>query len=194
MSKIDFINKLKNAGAVLFTVTDVLKLFNIQSSNTLKHLLHRLKQEKIIERLIKGKYVFLYAKREPSDFEIASFLLSPSYVSLESALSYYGILEQFVYGIISVTTQKSHEFKVRGKRYTYVRVKPEYYEDFIKLDNFLIATKEKAIFDFAYLTYNGLRSKQTLQDILAKEGEAGLRSYLTVKAKGRFLKFIQRNA
>lgn len=192
ISKIDFIKKFKEKNISLFSTPDVAKVFDIKSENTLKHLLRRLSQEQIIEVLNKGKYIFLQGRSDPADFTIANFLLQPSYVSLESALSFYGLLDQFPYGITSVTAKKTREIKCRGKLYSYARIKKEYFSDFGKQDNFLIASPEKAVFDFAYFVYNGLRSKETLKDILNIHLKPALSRYLKTKAQGKFLKFISK--
>ncbi|GAH85528.1 unnamed protein product, partial [marine sediment metagenome] len=74
----------------LFSINDAKKIFNIEKDNTLYKLLQRLEKKDIIKRIENGKYLFSFI--EVSDFEIANFLTSPSYISLESALSFYGIL------------------------------------------------------------------------------------------------------
>lgn len=110
---------------------------------------------KLIERLVKGKYIL--SNSNISDFEKAGMILSPSYVSLESALTFYGILPQFTYSVTSVTTQKARKYQIGGKEYEYAKIQKAFFSDYIKKDNFLIATPEKALIDLIYLASKRLR-------------------------------------
>ncbi|MFW5702849.1 MAG: type IV toxin-antitoxin system AbiEi family antitoxin domain-containing protein, partial [Candidatus Dojkabacteria bacterium] len=60
--------------------------------------------QKVLIQLEKGKYQI--AGRSPSDFAIAQFLYSPSYISFETALNYHGILPQFPHEITSATMRR----------------------------------------------------------------------------------------
>lgn len=115
-------------------------------------------------------------------------------MSLETALSFYGILDQFPYTVTSITTKKTREVKCRGKVFSYSQIKKDYFNGFKKQDNFLIAHPEKAVFDFAYFAYNGLRSKETLRGILEDRLAGEQQEYLRKNAQGKFLKFIQQYA
>ena len=90
-----------------FNIADAKKIFGKEKENTLYKLLQRLEKNEVIKRIIRGKYQFLF--RETNDFELANFLVNPSYISLESALSFYGILPQFPYTITSVTPLKNRK-------------------------------------------------------------------------------------
>jgi len=125
----------------LFTVSDAKKLFGIENENTLHKLLQRLERAKIIQRITKGKYHFLL--RETNDFQIANFLITPSYISLETALSFYGILSQFPYTITSVTPLKPKKIIYQQKEFQYTHIETKYFFGFEKKDSFLIAFPEK---------------------------------------------------
>ena len=194
VTKMKFLTLLRTKNIVCFTSDDVRKIFEIKSENTLKHLLVRLRQEGIIEKLTRGKYLFLHGKRGTSDFEIANFLVIPSYISLETALSFYGLLEQFPYKITSVTPLKPREIKIRGKIFSYSQIKKDYFKDLVKINNFLIASKEKALFDYAYFFYKGLRTASALKDLNFTHLEKKkARKYLLNNAEGKFLSFLKKN-
>ena len=91
------------------------------------------------------------------EFKIANFLHQPSYVSLESALSFYGVITGFVYEIVSVTPKKTKTYLVKDKKYSYTQVKQSLYWGYEKNNGFLIADKEKALFDYLYLCSKGIR-------------------------------------
>ncbi|OGG18000.1 hypothetical protein A3D78_03080 [Candidatus Gottesmanbacteria bacterium RIFCSPHIGHO2_02_FULL_39_14] len=194
ISKTYFINKLREKRIALFSLSDIKKLFGIENVNTLKHLLRRLKNAKIIKRLIKNKYLFLQSKNEPGDFEIANFLVIPSYISLESALSYYGIIDQFSYHISSIILNKPRKFKVDEKTFIYSKINKGYFRDFIKMDSFLIASKEKALFDYCYFIYKGLRSLNVLDDIKVYLNMPVFLKYFKINAQGKFRNFLTKYA
>jgi hypothetical protein len=85
--------------------------------------------------------------------EIAFRLYSPSYISLEKALSVYGIIPEMVYGITSVTPKTTREFRNKFGDFTYRHIKPTlffgYRED--KERRCLMAEPEKALLDYLYL-------------------------------------------
>lgn len=190
ITKNDFINKLRNKQITFFTFSDIKKLFDINNENTIKHLLRRLKKAEIVKRLIKDKYLFLHAKKEADDFEIANFLVIPSYISLESALSYYGIIDQFPYHISSITINKPRHFKINEKSFIYSKIKKSYFQDFLKKDNFLIASVEKSLFDYCYFIYKGLRPKNMIDDLKSYLIKPAISSYFNLYAQGKFRSFI----
>ncbi|MBU4313665.1 MAG: hypothetical protein KJ821_02585 [Actinobacteria bacterium] len=139
----------------LFSINDAKKVFNIEKDNTLYKLLQRLEKKDIIKRIENGKYLFSFI--EVSDFEIANFLTSPSYISLESALSFYGILSQFPYTITSITSKKSKRVIYEDKEYEFNHIESKYLYGFFKKNNFLIASPEKALIDELYFIAKKLR-------------------------------------
>ncbi len=139
----------------LFSINDAKKVFNIEKDNTLYKLLQRLEKKDIIKRIENGKYLFSFI--EVSDFEIANFLTSPSYISLESALSFYGILSQFPYTITSITSKKSKRVIYEDKEYEFMHIRSKYLYGFFKKNNFLIASPEKALIDELYFMARKLR-------------------------------------
>ena len=84
---------------------------------------------------------------------IANHIYGPSYVSIESALSYYGLIPERVYTTRSITTNRSKKFENSVGYFEYVTVNDDYYSIGIKQEivennyTFLIATPEKALCD-----------------------------------------------
>lgn len=155
ISALKVINLLEKNNTRVITPTSLSKILNIDNNNTIYKIIERLEKNKLIERLIKGKYIL--AKSKLSDFEKAGLILSPSYISLESALNFYGILPQFPYSITSVTTKKSKRYEINNKEYEFTKISKSFYSDFVKIDDFLIATPEKALIDIVYLASKKLK-------------------------------------
>ncbi|MDE0559318.1 hypothetical protein OU792_04920 [Algoriphagus sp. NF] len=89
----------------------------------------------------------------PHPFLLANQLYGPSYISLESALSFHGLIPERVYQTSSVTTRPSKTFQTDLGVFDYIHVKPSYFS--LGLSNlgnpksgfFIIAKPEKAIWD-----------------------------------------------
>lgn len=106
-----------------------------------------------------------------SEFYLANHLYQPSYVSLESALSYYDLIPERVYEITSVTSKKTQGFTNKLGRFSYAHIKQDVFSDYINLqdsykNDFYIATKEKALLDFLYFRLT--KVKKIKKDIFEK--------------------------
>jgi predicted transcriptional regulator of viral defense system len=98
-----------------------------------------------------------------STYVLANTLYTPSYISLETALSYYGFIPERVYAITSISSKKTQTFTNSYGQFTYRHIKPIFYNGFITQkdeygNNFFIATKEKALVDFFYLQARELKN------------------------------------
>jgi predicted transcriptional regulator of viral defense system len=84
---------------------------------------------------------------------IANLLYGPSYVSLDYALSYYGLIPEAVYEITSVTTERSKTYDTPVGRFTYAHSDSDIYPIGISSitneagHHFLMASPEKALCD-----------------------------------------------
>lgn len=94
----------------------------------------------------------------PAPFLIANHLRGPSYVSLESALSYWNMIPERAYEISSVTIKTSKLYKTPVGRFSYQQLKIPYYSYGIKniryssKQTMLVASPEKALCDKVVLT------------------------------------------
>lgn len=89
-----------------------------------------------------------------SNLVIAQALHDRAYISFESALQYYGLFDQLLARIDSVTTGKTKTYKVLETTYTFSKIKQELYFGFVQEivngHQVNIAEKEKAILDMLY--------------------------------------------
>lgn len=107
-----------------------------------------------IVRLKRGLYVCSEkVSGKPFSLElIANRLLTPSYVSMSTALRYYGLIPEAVYVTQSMTTKESREYENAVGQFVYTRMKRDAFN--IGICNveengysFLIASPEKALCD-----------------------------------------------
>ncbi len=138
-----------------FTLQQLKGVLNIKEPSLYK-IIQKLLTANILTKIEKDKY-FL-TDSQISDFALANYLYQPSYISLESALNFYGVLSQFPYEITSVTTKKSKEKVFQGKLFTYRKLKKDLFFGYQKIEDFLIAYPEKALLDQLYLYSKGLKS------------------------------------
>lgn len=126
--------------------------------STLKVQLSSWKKKRLIIPLRKGLYLLNKEERdiEPSLFYLANQIIIPSYVSMESALSYYGLIPEFVSQVTSITSRKTIRFKNDFGIFTYQHLSPKNFTGFDSIKentnfNVFIAIPEKAVVDFLYL-------------------------------------------
>jgi len=89
-----------------------------------------------------------------SPFIIAGAFNKDSYVSMESALSYYGLFEQMLRTVSSVTTNRHKSYEFQENTYKYFEVKKSIYFGFrtYAIEGYYIkmAELEKALLDYLY--------------------------------------------
>jgi len=124
-----------------------------------------LKAQGILEPLKKVLYIAgpSISETKPDTFLIANHLLGPSYVSVETALSFYGLIPERVYEISSMTTKAPRSFKTTVGRFTYTRLPLPHYSfglNMLQLPSnqyAIVASREKALCD-KIVTTSGLSS------------------------------------
>ena len=113
-----------------------------------------------ILRIKKGLYILgePYTRSHYSRETLSNLIYGPSYISLEYALSFYGMIPERTETVTAVTNKRNKIFDTPIGRFTYRFIKPELYADgitIISLDerhNIIIASKEKAIADILYFS------------------------------------------
>jgi hypothetical protein len=89
----------------------------------------------------------------PEPFLLANHLLGPSYVSMETALSYWGWIPEKVYEVSSMTIKNSAEYDTASGRFSYTHLALPYYSfglqqvELSKRQTVIMATPEKALCD-----------------------------------------------
>jgi len=128
-----------------------------KNRQVLLNQLCRWEKKGLIIKLRRGMYLLNENDRKitPSRNFIAGQIYSPSYVSLECALSFYGIIPERVVDVTSVTTKKTAHFKNKLGNFYYQHIKPQAFRGFRMAKegelSFFIAEPEKAVVDLFYL-------------------------------------------
>ena len=100
---------------------------------------------------------------------VANLIYSPSYISLHSALAFYGMIPEEVVQVTSVTTLRTARFENPFGSFHYQSVKTPLYFGFeIKImqdgRGLKLATPEKALLDLLYL-YPFYNTEQEMEDL-----------------------------
>jgi predicted transcriptional regulator of viral defense system len=125
-------------------------------------------------RLRRGMYAFPEYISEPGmAAHFAGKIYAPSYVSLHSALSFYGLIPESVLQITSVTSLKTASFKNPFGEYSYKSVRKDLMFGYTPLPlmggrTTCYATREKALLDLLYL-YPFYKTEHDLADLRLDE-------------------------
>jgi len=102
----------------------------------------------------------------------ANLLLGPSYVSLQTALSFYGMIPEQVFAVRSMTTRRGKLIPTPIGRFDYRTVRKDYFSIGIRTAvrdsvSFLIASPEKAVCDMIIATAGlKIQSKKAMRAFL----------------------------
>lgn len=143
--------KLKALGLIVFTPREFQGIFDVSRKAVSMFISYNVKSG----LFVKLRNNFYAIKDINPDYPlIANKLYQPSYVSMETALSYYKIIPEVVYGTTSITTKASREFKTSLGNFTYrhtkIRTFTGYRLQVIDRHKALIAEPEKALADYLY--------------------------------------------
>ena len=127
-----------------------------------------------IARLRQGYYSFPeYKSKRDFSLYFANRIYKPSYISLHTALSFYGMIPEAVAQITSVTSLKTAAFKNDFGDYSYKNVREDlmFGYELKEMDEnrrLMFATPEKALLDLLYL-YPFYNSEKEMEELRMDE-------------------------
>lgn len=181
--------KLRHLGLKIFTANELSQIFDSSKRASHAFLAYNTKRGGLL-RLRKGYYAF--KNYLPHDFLIANKIYQPSYVSLETALSFYALIPETIYSVTSITTRKTAHFSVNNKRYIYHHIKPSAFTGYLTTrvngEMVYLALPEKAVADFCYFVF---LKKKKWNERLKKENlnQTKLVHYLEMLAGKKLVDF-----
>ncbi|ELR71652.1 hypothetical protein C900_02388 [Fulvivirga imtechensis AK7] len=138
---------------MLFSVQDARKHF----SGFDRKRLTEWQKKGYIQKVAREYYLFTDVQKEINLWwYVANRVFEPSYVSLQSALSYYGFIPEAVFHVMSITTKKTKEVDTPDVRFIYRNMKQTHYFGYTlipygKEHQIRLAEPEKALLDLLYL-------------------------------------------
>ncbi len=167
MKRQELAQKVEALGKDFFSMKDLKKLFPDESN--LRVSVKRMLDAGVIFQIARGFYTL---KQENLDVEkLATQLYYPSYISFESALSKYDVINQGLYGLSLATTRHSKKIALAGVDCEYSQIKPALFFGFDLVNDTYLAHAEKALLDLIYLISLGKRNGNTSEwdlDVLDK--------------------------
>jgi len=122
-----------------------------------------------ISKLKKGFYYFNDQVENINAKEISFFIYQPSYISLESALSVYGIIPEMVYSNTAVTTKANRKIINSFGNFSYRHIHSRLFFGYdsvnTKNGKYLIAEPEKALLDYFYLNLGQINNLVDLEEL-----------------------------
>jgi len=122
-----------------------------------------------LARLRKGVYELTYPNKQViPDLYIANKLYFPSYVSMETALSRYGLIPEVAMECVSLTAKASRKFTNEYGSFVYHSIQAEAFSGY-RMENhggfeIIIAVPEKALVDYLYFKKRkGLKGEALLE-------------------------------
>jgi len=92
---------------------------------------------------------------------VANRVISPSYLSMEWALSFYGLIPEETPNLTSVTSARAKDFRAVQRLFIYRHIKSEYFTGYSKTKlkdyEIVLASPEKALWDKLYFFLRGQR-------------------------------------
>ena len=163
MNKIDFQKRLISYG--VFSLENIYKSFPDFSYKQIS----RWQKDGFLIKIKQGFYTFTDQKIDDYFlFLIANKIYEPSYISLEKALKYYGLIPEEIFQITSVSTKKTNIFNNPIGSFSYRHIKESLFWGYHFISNsnqkVLIADAEKAILDYIYL-HSELKTEDDFKEL-----------------------------
>lgn len=166
-------NELEN---IPYLSKTALNNYFAKNSNTLRNSISYWKQNKTLISLKRGFYVYR-GFLEKSDNALyyprflATKMIEPSYLSLESVLQDYQMISDVVYNYSIISTKKTNTLKNEFGIFNYQSIKADLFEGY-SIETYgdmqwYVASKAKALFDYMYFNQNKFSeiSKKELQGL-----------------------------
>jgi len=152
------LQELRSLSELYFGYEELAKVLGISTASA-RVAASRYVKQGLLVRLKRNVYVLREtwdAAGREEKFVLANLGQTPSYVSLMTALDYYGITTQVQRGLIeSIVLKRTKEFRLEENIFKYTKVGADLYFGFKREKGFFIALPEKALLDAFYLMSYG---------------------------------------
>lgn len=150
MRTTDALGELQRLGRPVVSRSEAIARFGVRPARA-SQILKSLQEAGLVTRLGKGLWL---VERDADPFSLPPYLTSPypSYVSMWSALSRHGMIEQIPRQVYVASLDRPREIKTPVAVYSVHHLAPAVFGGYAgSADRGYIATPEKALFDTVYL-------------------------------------------
>lgn len=148
----------KTTEKLIWTPLDIQQVLGIDYGSALVYLSRSMARKEWV-RLKNGVYIpsYKYQKLTRLElFKIANFLQVPSYISLISALQFWGASTQLTQSAVeSVSPVRAKIYPTPALDFRYFKIQKKYIFSIARENGIFIATPERALLDALYLEYFG---------------------------------------
>ena len=155
MRTTELIKSLERLNKPFYSIADLEKITGLPRKS-LYVTLRRLVDRGILERIGPGVYRLFTSKSSAE--KIAALLYMPNYLSFESLLSRYGVLNLVPYTITFATTRKTKRITLLGRDIEYRQIKKGLFWGYEIKGGIYVAKPEKAFLDLVYIASKGIAS------------------------------------
>lgn len=152
LNRIKVEEKLKTLGISVFTPREFSGIFDVSYKTASVFISRNLKSGLFIK--LRNNF-YILKDIDPPLYYVANKLYQPSYVSMETALSHYGIIPETVYSVTSISVKPTREFITPIGVFSYQKIKKQVFTGYnsTNLEGqglVLFALPEKALADYLY--------------------------------------------
>lgn len=187
------VQELRKRNLFLFTPLEFQRIFSLSKYTSQWFIKTRVKAGLFV-KLRQGLYML--ADYPANTYLIANRLYMPSYISFDTALSFYNIIPEMIYTISSATPKITREFKVKNIRFVYHKLKKEAYTGYKPIkyleSTILMAEPEKALADFLYFVFLKKRSLHYERLDLRKIKKTKLLAYVKLFKKAKMIELVKK--
>jgi len=184
MKAIELLKLLQKVNKPFYTIADLEKITSLPRES-LYVALKRWEGGGIIERVTQGVYVPMGSNISLEN--VAAQLYIPNYLSFESALAKYGVLNLIPYTLTFATTRKTRKYTLRKQEIEFRQVSAELFFGFEMKNGMYIALPEKAFLDEVYFVARGKAALDFDEVDIKKLSSKTLKNY-----SKRFPAYVQR--
>jgi predicted transcriptional regulator of viral defense system len=184
MKAIELLKLLQKMNKPFYTIADLEKITSLPRES-LYVALQRWEGGGIIERVTQGVYVPMGSNISLEN--VAAQLYIPNYLSFESALAKYGVLNLIPYTLTFATTRKTRKYTLRKQEIEFRQISAELFFGFEMKNGMYIALPEKAFLDEVYFVARGKAALDFDEVDIKKLSTKTLKDY-----SNRFPVYVQR--
>jgi len=152
MKGLELLKMLQKINKPFYTIADLEKITGLPR-NSLYVALKRWETGEIIERVAQGIYVPMGSNISLEN--VAAQFYIPNYLSFESALAKYGILNLIPYTLTFATTRKTRRYTIQKREIEFRQISSQLFFGFEMKNGIYIASPEKAFLDEVYFVARG---------------------------------------
>lgn len=202
------VNQIKKLAAYPIGHSTMVTL--LRDYNNRNDKLHQLIKGGMLQPIRKGLYIAgpQIEGPKPEPFLLANHITGPSYVTAETVLSYYGLIPERVYSIVSATTKSSKTFQTSIGRFVYRHLPLPYYsfgvksvpvtkDQYVMMGAPIKALFDKIVFTPGLVLRSRVRARQFLVEDLRIDESAlrqldrnGVEDWIPQAPKSQSLQFV----